>query len=72
VLRRLHRRARGQQRDLVRLGRGEGVGVEHRPRVRGRLDRVDVRRVVHAQQLLARRGPRLDDAPPLSRHAAAT
>jgi hypothetical protein len=64
VLGGLHRRARRQQRDVVRLGRDERVGVQPARRPGGRGNPVQVAGVVHAFQLFARRRPR-------GRHAAA-
>ena len=57
----LHRSARGQQRHLVGLGAGEGVGIERDRRPRRLGDPLQVVAVVHAVELLARGGARRHD-----------
>ena len=64
VLHRLDSRTRCEQRDVVRIGRGERVRIQHPTGKPGRgRDAVDVRSVVHSRQFFARRGPRRGHPP---------
>jgi hypothetical protein len=54
-------RAGGEQRHLVRLGRGIGVGIERGGAPARRGDPIEVSFVVNAGQLLSRRFARRDD-----------
>ena len=62
VIDRRHGRAGGQPGYRLGIGRCVGVRVESHPLPRRRTDRVDVARVVHAEQRLGRRGGGRRDA----------